>query len=304
MGSALIISFKRLGFLLACALTIGNSTFATAIGQPKNEPKEIWIGDVLSDEDRITYRGYVLQRKNRTVVDPEIALKPIDVSYAVLHRNRQRPMKFDANVYFGLGNDTRFGLISILGNQAKQAIISQDVYRGGNQGISTLSRRPRIIFDGRIWSVGREGDDMNIADLDGDGVYEISVPTCIFYGFHNLSPAATPLSTIIFKYSKRARRYLPANPRFAGQLLADIEEREQQVRPPTDTVEEMNHLGDVMAVLLDYIFAGRRREGWIFYDRVYKLPDKRKVKREILAELRDSPAYRFIYRRRNRRAGR
>src|SRR5688500_5565592 len=98
MSSALIIHFRRLGFLLACALTLSDSNFATAIVQIKNEPKEIWIDDVLSDDARLSYRGYVLRRKNRTVLDAEIALKPIDVSYAVLNRKGKRLMKFDANV--------------------------------------------------------------------------------------------------------------------------------------------------------------------------------------------------------------
>lgn len=296
-------NFRRLGFSLVCALTLVNSTVAISNAQPKKEPKEIWLGDVLNIDERINYKGHVLQRKTKTVVEPEIALKPIDVSYAVLNRNGKRLMKFDANVYFGMGNNTRFGLISILGNRTKQAIISQDVYRGGKQWIVTLSLHPRMIFDGRAWSVGREGDDLGLVDIDGDHVYEISVPVCIFYGFHNLSPAATPLPTIIFKYSNRARKYLPANSRFRNRLLADIKKRERQISLPTDPVEEMNHLGAVMAVLLDYIFAGRGREGWVFYDRAYKLPDKRKVKREILAELRVSPVYRFIYRRHTHRRG-
>ncbi len=177
------------------------------------------MGDVLSDDDRINYRGYVLQRKKRSVVDPEMALKPIDVSYAVLSRKGKRLMKFDANVYFGLGNATRFGLISILGNQTKQAIISQDVYRGGKQWIVTLSRYPRIIFDGRAWSVGREGDDMNIADLDGDGVYEIRFPITDFYQLHDkMSKYQIPLPTIIFRYDQVKRTLFTANPSVSSLL--------------------------------------------------------------------------------------
>ena len=227
--------------------------------------------------------------------------KPIQVSYAVLNQKGKRLIKFDANVYFGPGNSTSFGLISILGKQTKQAIISQDVFRGGRQWIVTLSRHPRIIFDGRAWSVGREGDDMSIADLDRDGVYEISVPTCIFYGFANLSPAATPLPTIIFKYSKKAGKYLPANPAFATHVLAGVEKRKERVTPAGDVVNNMNHLGDVMEVVLTYVFAGRQREAWAFYDAAYKLPDKNKIKKAILRQLRQSPVYRFIYRKRVRR---
>jgi hypothetical protein len=252
------------------------------------------MGDVLSDDARLNYRGYVLRRKNRTVVDSEIALKPIDVSYAVLNRNRKRLMKFDANVYFGAGNSTSFGLISILGNPTKQAIISQDVFRGGVQWIVTLSRRPRIIFDGDAWSVGREGDDLGIVDLNGDGVYEIRVPTTVFYGFGNLSPAATPLPTIIFKYSKQAGKYLPANPAFADHLLADVEKRKDAVTPAGNVVDNMNHLADVMEIVLTYIFAGRQREAWAFYDAAYKLPDKSAIKSDIQKALTSHPVYQYL----------
>ncbi len=148
----LIVPYSRL------QKSVRRPYFATATAQIKNEPREIWIGDVLSDDARISYRDYILQRKNRTIVDPEIALKPIDVSYAVLNRRRERLMKFDANVYFGLGNATRFGLISILGNQTKQAIISQDVYRGG-RGLycRTLSTASSYLRWARLvsWPRGR-----------------------------------------------------------------------------------------------------------------------------------------------------
>ncbi|HEX6189393.1 MAG TPA: hypothetical protein VFZ40_15035 [Pyrinomonadaceae bacterium] len=291
MSSALIISFKRLEFLLACALTIGNSTFATAIVQSKNEPKEIWLGDVLGDGDLIEYRGYVLTKRHRSVVDPEIALKPIDVSYAVLNRKGKRLMKFDADVYFGLGNATRFGLVSILGNH-KQAIISQDVYRGGAQWIVTLSRHPRIIFDGRIWSVGREGDDLGLGDLDGDDVYEISVPITDFYQLHDKMPMSQiPLPSIIFRYHRVKRTYLPANRRFRTYLLQDLESIDSRLNSSDPFAQK----SAVLKKLLTYIYIGRRREGWRFFDRTYALDDREEIRRRVKSILRRQPVYRFIY---------
>lgn len=291
-------NFRRLGFSFVCALTLVNSTVAISNAQPKREPKEIWLGDVLSDEDRITYRGYVLQRKNRTVVDPEIALKPIDVSYAVLNRNRKRVMKFDANVYFGLGNATRFGLVSILGNHTKQAIISQDVYRGGNQWIVTLSRHPRIIFDGDAWSVGREGDDLGIGDIDGDGVYEITVPITDFYLLHDkMSMSQIPLPSIIFRYHRVKRTYLPANRRFRTYLLQDLESIDLHLNSSDPFAQK----SAVLKKLLTYIYIGRRREGWRLFDRTYAFDDREEIKNRVKSILRRQPVYRFIYKRPGKR---
>jgi len=288
----MISHFRRLGFLLACALTIGNSTVATAIVQTKSEPNEIWIGDVFSNDDRIRYKGYVLTKRHRSVVDPERALKPIDVSYAVLNRKGKRLMKFDANVYFGLGNDTRFGLISILGNHTKQAIISQDVYRGGKQWIVTLSRQPRIIFDGRIWSVGREGDDMSIVDLDGDGVYEIAVPITDFYLLHDkMSMYQIPLPSIIFRYDRVKRIYLPANCRFRTYLLQNSESIDSRLTS-TDSFEQRSA---ALKKLLTYIYLGRRTEGWRFFDRTYTLDDREEIRNRVKSILRRQAIYKFIY---------
>lgn len=287
----------RFGFLLACTLTIGDSTFVAAIVRTHHEPKEIWIGDVLSDDDRITYRGYVIQRKSRTVVD-EMAPKPIDISYAVLNRNRKRLMTFDANVYFGAGNSTRFGLIALLGNHTKQAIISQDVYRGGNQWIVALSRQPRVIFDGRIWSVGREGDDLGIVDIDGDGVYEITFPITSFYQLHDkMAMSQIPLPEIVFRYDPKLKTYLPANRRFRNYLLG----RTSRLDSLATTDDEFAVRSAILDVVLTRIYAGRESDAWRFYNRTYTLDDKAAIKRRIKSILREQPVYNFIYRRSRRK---
>lgn len=268
--------------------------------QPE-QTKEVWIGDVFSDEERLSYNGHVVEKRHKKVryfYPLKIHSPPlfIDVSYAVIKRKGRVLAKFDDNIYFGMGNNVRFGLFSFFGGPTKQIVISQDIFRGGTQWIVSVSPRYRIIFNGPHWGVGREGDDLTIVDLDSDGVYEIKVLTCIFYGFSNLSPAATPLPTIIFKYSRKSRRYLPANFHFADYLLGKVEEQKQKIHPIGTPPDNMNHLGDVMTVVLDYVFAGREREAWTFYDHAYKLPDKNKIKRAIRAELKHSPVYRFIYR--------
>jgi hypothetical protein len=223
----------------------------------------------------------------------------VDDEYAVLAQHGRTLFRFDG-LDAGFGNSIQFGLFSFLGKRGKQLVVSQDIYRGGNQWIVSLGRRPRVIYDGGVWLTGRESDDMSIADLDADGVYEIITPTCIFYGFESLCPACTPLPSIIFKYSERWKRYFPANRKFAALLLDGIEDREHRIRPPGSPPDNMNHLSDVLTVVGEYVFAGRERKAWTFYDRAYKLPDKKRMKARIRSVLNDSPVYRFIYQRRSR----
>jgi hypothetical protein len=47
--------------------------------------------------------------------------------------------------------------------------------------------------------------------------------------------------------------------------------------------------------VLRYIYAGKRDEGWAFYDRQYKLANKDLIKSDILNKLRNEPVYKFIY---------
>ena len=233
----------------------------------QEQAKEIWMGDILFDKDTLSYNGYVVEMRNRKVRDDYLVktrIRWIDVSYAVLKRKGKVLIEFDDNIYFGMGNSTRFGLFSFLPSKAKQLVVSQDIFRGGTQWVIDLSPRPRIVFDGPKWEVGREGDDMKIMDLDGDGLYEISVPLCDFYGFAKLSPGATPLPEIIFKYSKQARRYLPANPQFANHLLADIENQTQNLPSVSSEMDKMNHVSGVLGIVLDYVFTGHEREAWTF----------------------------------------
>ncbi|HKO59651.1 MAG TPA: hypothetical protein VJV03_00695, partial [Pyrinomonadaceae bacterium] len=114
----------------------------------------------------------------------------------------------------------------------------------------------------------------------------------------DLSPADTPLTRIVFKYSQNSGRFLPANPQFSDYVLARAKHLKSQIRSTGDPIENRNHLSDLLNVVLDYVFAGREKEAWTFFDQAYKLPDKNKVRTAVQSELNSSPVYRFIYRRR------
>ena len=52
-------------------------------------------------------------------------------------------------------------------------------------------------------------------------------------------------------------RYLPANPFFSWYLLHDLDIRKKRL-------SQIICLSDVMSVLLDLIFAGKEKEGWLY----------------------------------------
>jgi hypothetical protein len=277
---------------------VNDSSIKLQPALPRQEQvKEILTGDVLSADDTLSYSGYVVEKRHKKVrydYPAEIKSKPlwIDVSYVVLKRQGKVRVTFDDGIYFGMGgNNTRFGLFSFLPGPAKQLVVSQDVFRGGTQWVVNLSPRPRIIFDGPKWGVGREGDDMTIVDFDNDGVFEIIVPITDFYEFQDKLPIARiPLPGIIFKYDRKLMRYVPANPGFESYALRGIGDLDVE-----KTIDEFDQRAMTLEKLLAFIYVGKQKEAWDFYDRSYKLSDKEEIRRRIRAILDRQRVYKFIY---------
>ena len=265
-----------------------------------NSAEGVQAGSIIADIEALTYGGYVVQKVNKKVRVPEYGpSSPVDVSYATISRRGKVIAKFDAGVYFGLGNATEIGFFSLL-NNGKQLIISQDVPKGGRQWVVDFAKGAKVIFDGQEFAVGREAYDMTIADLDGDQIFEIIVPICEFYGFEKsrLTTSETPLPSIVFKFDAAQQKYLPANVLFKNCLLKDIEAAERKLQSANEH-EEL--LGDLMSVVLDYVFAGEEQRGWKFFEETCKLPDKAKIRSDMQDALKDHPVYRYIY---NKRANR
>ena len=277
----------------ANGLTRAKSQYGSLQHQQANE---IWIGDVLYGDDTLSYNGYVVEKRHRKVRSdyPRQAETPssrIDVSYAVLKRKGKSLIRFDDNKYFGMGNDTRFGLFSFLNGPTKQLVISQDIFRGGTQWVVRLSPQPHIIFDGPGWAVGREGDDMRIIDLDHDRVFEIIVPITDFYDFQEKLPIARiPLPEIIFKYDARAMKYVPANSLFESYVLRGISDLED-----AKSTDEFDQRATALEKLLAYVYVGKQKQAWGSYDKSYNLSDKEEIRRRVKAILNRQPVYRFIY---------
>jgi hypothetical protein len=271
------------------------ATPAPAPSPPEAAAKEIRLADSSVRDEALTYEGYTVRKRHKMVREDGVPEGRAEVAYAVLERKGKVVRSFDAGVYNGGLNSIDFGLFPFLGGPAKQFFISQDAPRTGQQWIVSLSPSPRVIYDGPAFAAGRELDDMSVADLDGDGVYEVVAPLCQFYGFRDwaLAPADTPLPLAVFKYDAQAGEYLPANRLFRAHLLKEVDAAKAKVRDPSAGA---SHLADVLSIVLSYVFAGDERAAWEFYEAAYRLPDKAEVKREVVAVLRSQPVYRFMYR--------
>ena len=282
--------------------TTNSYTAARSVLRQQEQAKEIWMGDVLVDDNTLSYNGYVVEKRNKKVrydysTETRNQSSWIDVSYVVLKRQGKVLVTFDDGIYFGMGNSTRFGLFSFLPGPAKQLVVSQDVFRGGTQWVVNLSPRPRIIFDGPKWGVGREGDDMTIVDVDNDGVFEIIVPITDFYEFQDKLPIARiPLPEIIFKYDERVTMYAPANPLFESYFVDGTNELVIE-----ETSDEFDRRALVLEKLLTLIYVGKQKQAWDFYDRSYTLADKEEIRRRVKDILTKQPVYKFIYNSRSRK---
>src|SRR5690606_28398204 len=240
------------------------------------------------DGDSVSYGDYLVERLSKKAkVDsgPGSSEITIDVTYAVVRKNGKVVREFDGT-YGGFGNATDFGLFSFLGGDAKQLAVSQTIPRGGRHWVVDLAEN-RVIFDSSDWGVGRE--EFDVVDINGDGVVEISMPLTAFYMFEDMSMAETPLPAIVFEYDSSAKEYLPANQQIADYVLRWVNDDIERAR----NGDEIGYLGR-LGVVLKYLYAGKDREAWEFFDKEYARDDKQEVKARIQDELRKEMTYQFL----------
>ncbi len=244
------------------------------------------MSDIFTSEESLSYNGF-----NIAKIAKRPKSRPIELSYAVIKKNGRVLAKFDS-FHDEFMNATDIGLFPLLGGKTKQLIISQTLPRTGRHRIVELAANPKVLFDSGDYEVGRE--EVWAVDLDGDGVYEIWLYVTTFYGeFDQLSVMATPLPKMVFRYDKRAGKYLPANHRYRDHLLKDIETEISNL----PTVVGERYLASRLNVLLRLLYTGKEKEGWEFFDKAYTLPDADRIKAKVNEVLQEAPAYKFIRKR-------
>src|SRR5215813_3512412 len=263
-----------------------HSPQATPTTSASAQPEEILMSDIFTSEESLSYNGFKISKLES--IAKRSKSEQIEFSYAVIKKNGRVFAKFDS-FRDGLMNATDIGLFPLLGGKTKQLIISQTLPRTGRHWIVELSANPRVLFDSGDYEVGRE--EVWAVDLDGDGVYEIWLYVTTFYGeFNQLSVVNTPLPKMVFRYDKRAGRYLPANHSYRDYLLKDIDTNISNL----PTVVGERYLASRLNILLRLLYTGKEKEGWEFFDKAYTLPDADKIKAKVKEVIQEAPAYKFI----------
>jgi hypothetical protein len=255
----------------------------------KDEDKT--FADFFVREESLSSNEYEVVKTKKWIRDDYLKQRFLE-SCAVLKRKGRVVTTFEGIIQ---GGDAAidFGLAPLLSSDSKQFVVSQTRPRGGRHWVVDPVDG-KILFDSVKYEVGRE--DVWIRDVDKDGVSEIILELPAFYMFEDLSPSVTPLPLIIFRYDPKTRVYSPANAHF-GFGLEGMEDAIAHLDPTATPVSigGGRYLSPRLDILSRYLFAGKRREGWAFFDQYYLLPDKQKMKMKIKAVLAKQPVYRWIY---------
>jgi hypothetical protein len=242
------------------------------------------VENLFTKEASLSYQGFTVTKLQKTVFIEGIKT---EVSYAVLKKGNKVVANFDG-LYHPMGNATQFGLFPFLGGEGKQLIVEQSIPRNWSHWIVSLVPDSQVIFDSRKWSVDRE---LTPVDVNQDGVFEFTKVLTTFYDFEKLPSSESPLIDVLFMYDANAREYVPSSRTFQEYALNGIDDEIKLIHQNN----EQSYLSAVVRIVLRYIYAGKRDEGWAFYDSEYKLANKDLIKSNILDKLRNEPVYKFIY---------
>lgn len=241
--------------------------------------------DFFTKEEQLSYNSYEIAKLKKTAREEGTTM---EVSYLVVKKNQKTVAIFDGP-HHPTANTVDFGLFPFLGKET-QLLVSITVPRGGRQWIADLSLAYRKIFDTAKWEVGRESGDLGLIDIDHDGVLEITAGAFWYYVFSEISMSETPVADVIFRYDTKAKEYVPANHLFPAYALRWVEDWSSSL----PAKEGYGYLGRRVDVLLLYLYVGKEKEGWAFFDRVYEAKDKMQVKTRIQSVLKHSPTYQYI----------
>lgn len=261
-------------------------------------------------KDTVSYNGYTVARSFKMDEDT------LTDSRTVISRGQKKLATIEGCCH---RESTRFALIPLLGNGRKQLVV--EAYSGGGHCCTSyyiydLSARFRTVFDGDKYDSEQVGYEMELLDIDSDGRYEF-VQSVMNFDYFYASHASSVFPEVVFAYDRRAGQFRPANHTFASFLLRDIRKKERLVSKLNENgaslasvkngsgsekalsdyhIRESYYHG-VADVLLTYVFAGRKEEGWSYFDKNYRLRDKEQLRADLREILAVSTVYDSIYHR-------
>ena len=243
-----------------------------------------------TEESPLSYQGYEVEKRVRKS-DHET-----EIEYAVLKRNGRVIVRFDDD-RLDHRSVVRFGLCNFLNEEHRQLVVEQTANKFWRYWVLRLAPKVEVVYDsGRYDLVFPLGT----IDLDGDGRLEI-VQNLGSFWYRMGDNVSSPRPEMIFKYDDRARRYVFANPEFQAVALKDIGRRIEKVRELRENnqpgITEHYQRAGVADIVIRYLYAGRKREAWDFFERESKDLDYKQSARAILKEVLSKDAlYREIAR--------
>lgn len=245
-------------------------------------------------EGHRNYKDYEISlRKKEVRVEDSSRLSP--VSYVVVKKGDRVVATFD-QLRYSLGTFARFALFKLTGDDDPQVIAEQTINRGWGYWIATLSPKFQLLFNSTKYDVYGE---LSPIDVDKDGTHEFVMALTTFWFFDGLCGACSPRIRIIFKFDKSAKEYYPANHLFSDFVLKDIADDISQVgtaksKPEKEGGDQHSIYAAVLRVVVEYLYAGKEKEAWDFFDREYNYPDKQTRKARITGTLRKDSVYKVI----------
>jgi hypothetical protein len=254
--------------------------------------KSIYDLFVPKEQQSLTYNGYTIyKRTKKAAVDYGDGKRMDHVPYSLLKSGIRVIKTFEGEPTWLSASD--FALLPLLNGTEQQLLVGQTQPRSGRFWIVSLSPKFRILLDTDEYGNFRE--EPTVVDLDDDGTYEFINSMWDFGGIGRaFRPLSTPQPCIIFSYDRKTGRYVPANDKFQRRELDAIAEEIKALSPIADETGEV-YYDRRASILLRYVFAGKEKEGWEFFEKHYQLEDKQEIMKALKAALRKQAAYRYIY---------
>ncbi len=255
------------------------------------EPKMLSLDSVFTKADTLLFEGHEVSRSYDS---------QSEVWFATLRKEGKTLTTFSQGGRFK--EWTNFGFFPFLGAKAPQLIVEQ--FSGGAHccwfyWIFNAAGDLELFYASEKYPVGY---GLTPVDLDTDGVFEFTQTILTFDYFDRLPHALSPLPAVVFKYDTKANQYRPANRDFPLYLLDGIEKDARRVEEFNDTINTKTYddphgeyLSAVLEVVLRYIYAGKEKEAWRFYETEYKLSDKEEMKTKIREKLESCSIYKYVY---------
>ena len=236
--------------------------------------------------DPIEYEGYRLTRETRMGKWDET--HEVETAYGLLKFGSKTVMRFDAEPSM-FGNEIAFGLVPALGPERKQIYVQRTGYREQEDWIINLHPSLRVVYHSTDFGFYNSAQTM---DIDHDGSYELLTRVTDYVSFADLPTCCSPVVTAILKYDQRAKKYVPANYLFQEEALKGTDEELAKARGAGTALEFREHL---LNAVLRYLYAGKEREGWEFFEKEYNKPDKADLRLKIRRQLAHEPVFQYLH---------